>query len=252
MKKSFVEEYHVPSSPFSSSAVLKCTRCMVIQKVSMFWKKNFQKLRNIKINMNPERRQLHIVIAKPAYKDTNTQTRGRAKGGLAIIMPKHVRKHIKIIECDSWRIQPLLLTIKLKKVLIINVYFPTDPKTINGECNELEDCLARLSSLINGNDFHHLQIAGDLNFEVNRNTRHSLKIKEFMMENKLFSLWRNHEVDFTHSFTNENHETFVHILDHFLILERSEKFVLEAGIIHNVDNISDHEPMFSVIEVPQH
>ena len=37
-----------------------------------------------------------------------------------------------------------------------------------------------------------------------------------------------------------------------MILERSEKFVLEAGVIHNVDNISDHEPIFSVIEVPQH
>ena len=41
------------------------------------------------------------VLAKPAFKDFNIQVRGRAKGGLAIIVPKTLRKNVKIISCDS-------------------------------------------------------------------------------------------------------------------------------------------------------
>ena len=36
------------------------------------------------------------VIAKPAYKDFSIQTKGRAKGGLATIVPKSMRKNIII------------------------------------------------------------------------------------------------------------------------------------------------------------
>ena len=88
------------------------------------------------------------VIAKPGYKDFNVQVKGRAKGGLAIIVPKSIRKSIKIIPCESWRIQPILVNIKKRKYLIINVYLPTDPKTINGACQELDDCLTTLETII--------------------------------------------------------------------------------------------------------
>ena len=45
--------------------------------------------------------------------------------------------------------------------------------------------------------------------------------------------------------------TLVHTIDHFLVLEHSEKVVVDAGVIHNVDNTSDHEPIYSVIEAPK-
>ena len=37
------------------------------------------------------------VLAKPAYKDSNIQVKGRAKGGLAIIIPKSLRKNVSVI-----------------------------------------------------------------------------------------------------------------------------------------------------------
>ena len=191
------------------------------------------------------------VIAKPAFKDTNVQNRGRPKGGLAIIVPKLFRKNIKIIHVESWRIQPILITVKNVKYLVVNVYFPTDSKTVHGECLELDDCLARLSVIISTTEFQHLHIAGDLNYEVGRNTNHSRKIEQFMAENKLISTWRKFNVDFTHCYENGNHDTFVHTIDHFLVLEHSEKVVVDAGVIHNVDNTSDHEPIYSVIEAPK-
>ena len=51
------------------------------------------------------------VLAQPATKDFNVQNRGRPKGGLAIIVPKKLRKSIKIINSNLWRIQPIILKI---------------------------------------------------------------------------------------------------------------------------------------------
>ena len=161
-----------------------------------------------------------------------------------------MRKNVKIIPDESWRIQPLVITVQNKKYLLINVYFPTDPKTVNGDCLELDDCLARISAIISRTEFHHLHIAGDLNFDERRNTSHSRKIIHFMAENKLVSTWRKFEIDFTHCYENENHETFVHTIDHFLVLERSENVVIDAGVLHNVENLSDHAPIYSVIDSP--
>ena len=48
------------------------------------------------------------VISIPAFKDFKKQEKGRPRGGLSIIIPKEMRRFVKIIKCDSWRIQPIL------------------------------------------------------------------------------------------------------------------------------------------------
>ena len=73
------------------------------------------------------------VIAKPAYKNFQIQDTGRPKGGLATIFPKCIRKHITVLKSKSWRIQPFLIEFNKKKYLVINSYFPTDPRTMRGE-----------------------------------------------------------------------------------------------------------------------
>ena len=159
----------------------------------------------------------YSVLAKPTFKDFSNQTRGRPKGGLAVIIPKQFRKFIKIIECDSWRIQPLILTIKDMKLLLINVYFPTDPKNIHGENLELENCLAKISSIISSQKFHHLCLAGDLNFVVGRNSNHVRMINDFMERNNLYSAWDDFNIDFTHCYENEHGKTFTNIMDNFFV-----------------------------------
>jgi hypothetical protein len=77
------------------------------------------------------------VLAKPATKDFNVQNKGRPKGGLAIIVPKSLRKSIKLIGSKSWRIQPIVIDMNGKRLLIINCYFPTDKKNQNDNCPEL-------------------------------------------------------------------------------------------------------------------
>ena len=155
---------------------------------------------------------------------------------------------MKIIPCESWRVQPALISLKRKKYLILNVYFPTDPKNINGDCPETEMCLAAIKTIISTTDFDHLHLAGDWNFESNRNTKHCNLIKDFLSENNLCSLWTKFDIDFTHCYENEEKETFINTLDHFVVLERCKPICVEAGVCHHPDNLSDHEPIFAVVD----
>ena len=66
----------------------------------------------------------YTVLSVPAIKDCQVQNRGRPKGGLSIILPKEYRKSIKLIKCEYWRIQPIVLEINNVKYLIINTPYP--------------------------------------------------------------------------------------------------------------------------------
>ena len=56
-------------------------------------------------------------------------------------------------------------------------------------------------------------------------------------------------MDFTHTFQNENQECFINTLDHILTLERSNSDVVDAGVLHLVENMSDHEPIYAVLKI---
>ena len=60
----------------------------------------------------------------------------------------------------------------------MNVELPTDPKTVNGNCSELEDCLAAMKTIITSTQFNCLQISGDLNYVKERNTSYCRIISE--------------------------------------------------------------------------
>ena len=75
----------------------------------------------------------YAVIPKPAYKNFSSQNSGRPMGGLATIVPKDWRKYVTVLESLSWRLQPLKFKINEESVLLVNSYFPTDPKTITLE-----------------------------------------------------------------------------------------------------------------------
>jgi exonuclease III len=191
----------------------------------------------------------YAVLVKPAYKNFNVQDMGRPMGGLATIIPKGWRKNTTILSSQSWRIQPLLIKLKKKSILVINSYFPTDPRTVGGENIELENVLAEISNIISSNHFDSLYLVGDLNCNFLRNSSHVETTKEFMTNLNMYSLWRDFPVDFTHTFQNENKECFMNTLDHILTLTGSSSNVVDAGVLHLVENMSDHEPIYTVIKV---
>ena len=62
-------------------------------------------------------------------------------------------------------------------------------------------------------------------------------------EMELAKSWNRFECDFTHISVRDG-VTFSHILDHFLWSQNTDDCVTDAGVIHHVDNTSDHSPIF--------
>ena len=144
------------------------------------------------------------VLSKPAIKDFNIQCKGRPKGGLATIVPKYLRKSIELISTNVWRIQPMIIKSNNSRLLLINCYFPTDLRILQGECHDLEECLMQISSIIESVNFTDLRIVGDLNFDNLRNSVHANAIRKFMDSKNICSLWEFNQIDFTYVFESEN------------------------------------------------
>lgn len=141
-----------------------------------------------------------------------------------------------------------MIDIMKKKYLVINSYFPTDPKNVTGNNIELETLLAEIKSILSSTKFDFVYLVGDLNCDFIRNTVHVNTVKDFMTTTNFCTLWSDHPVDFTHSYENENGISSIHTLDHILTLTSAKQNIAAAGVLHLVENMSDHEPVYAIIE----
>ena len=89
---------------------------------------------------------------------------------------------------------------------------------------------------------------GDINCDFKRNTRFVQKIQQFLSELNLKKSWEKFDIDFTH-FQDNNEVTFVSTIDHFFWNSTIENNILEAGVIHHRDNMSDHSPIYCLIDI---
>ena len=67
-----------------------------------------------------------------------------------------------------------------------------------------------------------------------------------MEELSLTSTWSNFDIDFTFS-CRKNEKTAVSTIDHFFV--SGEDSVGEAGVIHHLENTSDHEPIYCIMNI---
>ena len=81
-------------------------------------------------------------------------TYGRPKNGIFIAVPKEIKENVKDISPNHWRTQAVIVHTLECDILVINSYFPTDPKTQNID-------VADLLSILNTNKFDHVVWAGD-------------------------------------------------------------------------------------------
>ena len=169
-------------------------------------------------------------------------------GGLAFILPRDLRKHATQLNCKSWRLQALNLKIGNEIYLIINSYLPTDQRT--GVVNqEVETVLAEVGHLISSTRFDALYVLGDLNCDFARDSSHVDTVEDFIHQYNLFTAWNKFQVDFTHMSENKEGVSFTSTIDHILTLQRDEDKMVNAGVIHRVENTSDHELIYGVINV---
>ena len=88
------------------------------------------------------------IIFKQATKESLD---GRPKNGMFIAVPGDLKAYVTDVSPHHARIQAIVLSMKTK-ILIINSYFPTDPKTTEFDTTELLSTLSSIESVMNENE----------------------------------------------------------------------------------------------------
>ena len=82
------------------------------------------------------------MFINPAVKENKQVTRGRAKGGLATIWDKGLTKYVSKIKCENFRLQGTKFSLPGGSLLVVNTYFPCDPRVNNFNDNEIVSLLS--------------------------------------------------------------------------------------------------------------
>ena len=186
----------------------------------------------------------------PATKSNDTIYSGRPSGGLCIFWRHSLNNCIKVIKHpDSTRVQAIDFQ---GKYLIINTYFPTDPRTPNFDDFALLKCIEDIKWYLDSHPNYIPLVVGDLNSDFSRNTRFVNIVREFMMAYNLVSVWSSYPVDFTFSQSqvrNGNNILSFSCIDHFLTLSTELNIINNAQVLHLGDNLSSHDPIYLSVNV---
>ena len=135
------------------------------------------------------------TVIKPAVK--NNFDSGRPKNGMFIAVPDMYKNILEDVSPNYWRLQAVVLNCSNCRILLINSYFPVDPKTQNFDDSELLETLNHIRNVLNINDFNHVLWTGDINSDFLRNTGHVNIVKQFIEELNFQPSWTQFNVDFT-------------------------------------------------------
>ena len=193
----------------------------------------------------------------PAHKNSNQVSKGRGKGGLVTMWSKKMTKYVSKIKCDNYRIQATKFNFPSGPVLIINTYFPCDPRTINFDDTELLSILTDIRNVILQSSTNNIWLAGDLNCHFLRGTTFTNLVKDYFLDIGLSLLWEHHDelqntppVDFTFS-SHANGRAAFSTIDHFACSIHLFPVISEAGVIHSGANPSNHSAIFAKLDVGQ-
>ena len=181
----------------------------------------------------------------PGYREEG-QDRGRPKAGLAQLSNATVAVRKDRVISSNKRIQAQVLNFEKNRLLWINAYFPTDPRTVIFNDTELLKVLSEIVRIMDTNQFDDIMISGDLNWDMSRQSGFALTVRRFLDRVGLVSLWEHHQVDFTHIHTDDKS---VSTLDHFIVNQRLLPLVTDCGPIHLGDNLSRHSPIMVKINL---
>lgn len=184
----------------------------------------------------------HEIFFKPAIKE---YIQGRGKNGMFVAVPRSLNSVIQDISPTNFRIQALTLSCDTETYLILNTYFPCDNNSTI-ENDELIEILVILKSLIETTVFNHLIIAGDINCDFSRNSTHVRLIHDFVHDLSLSLAIDSYPFDFTAA-QERNGITTLSTIDHFMWNQTLNNSILDSGVIHNVDNLSNHSPIYLIL-----
>ena len=181
----------------------------------------------------------------PAYRETN-QDKGRAKAGLAQISRKSLDVRKEQIPTKSFRLQAQILHFGNYRLLWINAYFPTDPRTIQYDETDLLQVQTEIVDLIDNNSFDDVILGGDFNYDKTRATGFVACMTRFIEKLELTSVWDKFPIGFTHIHTDLRSTA---VLDNFFVSEGLLDYIEDAGALHLGDNLSRHSPIMLKIRI---
>ena len=184
----------------------------------------------------------HHLILKPASK---VGLEGRPKNGMFIAVPSLMKEFAKEMNVSSDRLQCVIVELKTCKILLINSYFPTDPRADFDE-NELLILFAEIERIVTECEFDHLVLGGDFNADFKRNSKFVSLVKDFVGKLELERSWSLFSADFTHV-SERDSRTYTSLIDHFFWSSKLSESVVDAGVIHVPENMSDHSPIYCKI-----
>ena len=150
---------------------------------------------------------------------------------------------------DNFRLQAVILEYENCKLLLFNTYFPCDSKRLtltDDESAELHSLLTSISTMKQkySGKFDTAIVLGDINYDDDRFTGHTQAVNSFLENERLCSVWDIFPVEFTFAI-GETRST----IDHFLISNTQSGIILEAGAIHDPENLSGHSPIYVKVDL---
>ena len=191
----------------------------------------------------------------PDQKDNNSVTYGRGSGGLVIMWKKYLTKYVTKVSSSTYRVQAMKFDIPGNEFLLINSYFPCDPRNDNDHNTELLEVLGDIRSIILTTQYNRVLMVGDLNCHFARQNRFTNTIYDCLDSLSLIPIWENidndpdhliHSVDYTY-LNLANGVISTSILDHFCVSQSIFNAIKEAGVTHSSENLSNHSAVFMKI-----
>ena len=194
----------------------------------------------------------------PAAKDTKQVSKGRGKGGLVTLWNKSLTKYVSRVSSSNFRVQATKFTFPEASILVINSYFPCDPRVENFDDTEILNTLAEIVSIARRTDCPNIFLSGDLNCHFSRNNRFTNMVQNCLIgELGLTIMWQHpdrdsshfiQEIDYTHLQMCNNVPTYS-IIDHFVISPGVHRVIREAGVLHSGANPSNHSLIYAKFAV---
>jgi hypothetical protein len=142
------------------------------------------------------------VFIKPAKKD---KLEGRPVNGMFIALPKDLKNKAKDVTPTNNRVQAIKLDTDDGDILLINTYFPPDPKCKTYSFDTgMEEMLATIDNLIDSNQCSNVVMVGDFNTDYKRENGRVTRIDDFLSTHAFDLAWKIYEVDYTHEFEKDD------------------------------------------------
>ena len=174
--------------------------------------------------------------------DNSEVLAGRPFGGCAILWHSNVMARVSPLIVNSRRVCAVRVSFDSDyvKILIVNVYMPYEDGDEN--IDDFVSVLAVIEELISSNSDCHVVIGGDFNVDFCRDRTHTALLNSFIHDSGLIPADRHADshIDYTYKFNMLRFS----ILDHFILSGTLfEESVTGVSVLHEVDNLSDHDPI---------